>query len=328
MKLKFLYLLVISIFATNFGMAQSTSDIQNLPKAYQLGPGDEITVSVINEKEYDFKTIVDRNGFIEVPFHETPILAKCKTEREVKTEISTLLAKYLRKPQLSLLVTEKSRPSVMIYGEVVKNTQVDLTRRMTLIEALAVAGGVREEAGGMVQVIRTQTPPCADGDVDWQPDPEDETNTRLRMYSLAAVSKGTADVNPVIYPGDIVVVLKAMPVYINGEVQNPQGILLKEGGTTLMDAIAKVGGIKREAKTKDIKIYRQKDGSKDREVISVNYDLIQKNQQKDPLLEPYDIIIVDKAKESLAKSILNVALGAGKAIVTSSSYNIGYRVVY
>ncbi|MEJ7699966.1 MAG: hypothetical protein WKF71_10025 [Pyrinomonadaceae bacterium] len=69
-----------------------------------------------------------------------------------------------------------------------------------------------------------------------------------------------------------------------------------------MQALAMVGGVRREAKTKDIKIYRLKANSKDRETISVNYDSIKKGQQKDVMLEPYDIVEVDKAKKSIQQS--------------------------
>ena len=330
MKLKLLYIFLVSIFLSVAAFAQpdpaATPPV--LSKGYVLGPGDEITVKVLGEQDYDFTTVVDENGRIEVPFHENPVAARCKSEREIKGDILRLLEKYLKNPQLSVRVVQKSRPPATVYGEVRTPQQLELKRKVTLVEVLAFSGGVLEEAGGMVQVIRTQPPLCADLEADWKPDPLDETGTRLKMYSLANLNGGTDEVNPVIYPGDIVVVLKALPVYITGEVLQPQGIYLKEGGTTLTEAIGKIGGVKREAKTKDIKIYRQKVGSKDREVISANFDLIKKGLQKDPLLVPYDIIEVDKAKESLAKSILNVALGAGKAVLTSGSTNLGYKVIY
>ena len=52
------------------------------------------------------------------------------------------------------------------------------------------------------------------------------------------------------------------------------------------------------SETKDIKIYRLKPNSKDREIIAANYDLIRKQQQKDIMLQPYDIVEVDKARKA------------------------------
>ena len=126
----------------------------------------------------------------------------------------------------------------------------------------------------------------------------------------------------------MVVVQKASPVYITGEVITPQGIFLKEGGLSLSEAIAKIGGVRREAKTKDIKIYRLKANSKDREIIKANYDLIRKGQQKDIMLEPFDIVEVDKAKKNIAQTILEMALGVGRTALGGFGNALTTRVLY
>ena len=46
------------------------------------------------------------------------------------------------------------------------------------------------------------------------------------------------------------------------------------------------------------------------------------------MLEPYDIVEVDKAKDSIAQTIIKLALGVGKTVVTSGASSIGYRVLY
>ncbi|MCA1608150.1 MAG: SLBB domain-containing protein, partial [Acidobacteria bacterium] len=103
--------------------------------------------------------------------------------------------------------------------------------------------------------------------------------------------------------------------YITGEVVTPVNIYLKDGGVSLQRAIAMVGGVRREAKTKDIKIYRLKPNSNDRKIISANYDLILKGKQKDIMLEPYDIVEVDKAKKSIFQTVLEIATNSAKTIV-------------
>jgi len=228
-------------------------------------------------------------------------------------------------------VTErKSRPPATIYGEVNKPQEITLMRKATLVEILAISGGVKDEAGGMIQVFRTRAPLCSDGrdDSDWKVTGGDATDVPSRMYSLASVRLGKEEANPVIYPGDVIVVQKASPVYVTGEVVAPQGIYLKEGGMTLTEAIAKIGGVRREAKTKDIKIYRLKPNSKDREVIAANYDLIKKGQQKDLMLEPYDIIEVDKAKKSIGQTILEVVTGAARTGLSSMTGGLGSSILY
>ena len=296
-------------------------------KGYRMWPGDEVTGKVLGETDFDFVSTVSEEGTIVVPFDTTPIIAKCRTEDEVKADVAKLLGRYLKNPMFQFRVTDrKSRPPATISGEVNAPQQVILYRKVTLLELLSVAGGAKEEAGGTVQVFRTQPPTCADDkSANWLAG--DTTGVPSRVYNLSEV-RVAGDANPVIYPGDVVIVQKAAPVYITGEVANPQGVYIKEGGLTLHDAIAKLGGVRREAKTKDIKIYRLKPNSTEREIISTNYDSIRKGLAKDIMLQPYDIVEVDKAKDSIGKIIMDLAIGAGKSAIGSVTQGVGYRVMY
>lgn len=331
MILKSLFCLLLVFVVTGIASAQVVPVSAVPQKGYMVGPGDEITGKVLGEPQFDFVATVDEDGKIEVPFFDKPVTAKCRSERELRTDITALLAKYLRSPQIAVRVTErKSRPPATIYGEVRKPEQVVLMRKATLVELLAGAGGVTDEAGGMIQIFRTQPPICNDGDADsnWKPESNAAGDVPSRMYSLSSVRSGKDEANPIIYPGDVIVVQKASPVYITGEVVAPQGIYLKEGGLSLTEAIAKIGGVRREAKTKDIKIYRLKSNSKDRDVLTANYDLIKKGEQKDIMLEPYDIVEVDKSRKSIGQTILEVVAGAARSGVSSLSGGLGTRVLY
>lgn len=297
-------------------------------KGYRIWPGDEVTGKVLGETEFDFVSTVSEDGTIIVPFDSRPIVAKCKTEDEVKTEVNKLLGKYLKNPMLSFRVTDrKSRPPATISGEVNSPQQVILYRKVTLLELLSVSGGPKEEAGGTIQVFRTQPPLCEDDkSANWMT--ADSAGVPSRIFNLRDVRVANAEANPIIYPGDVVVVQRAAPVYVTGEVANPMGLYIKDGGLSLQDAIAKLGGVKREAKTKDIKIYRRKGNSMDHEIITANYDLIRKGQQKDIMLEPYDIVEVDKAKDGIAKTILDIAINGGKQAIGAVTQGVGYRVMY
>jgi protein involved in polysaccharide export with SLBB domain len=326
--------IVLALFAftadNGFGQQQPKPNM-SLAKGYQIGPGDEITVKVLGEPQFDFVATVDENGALEVPFFEQPIIAKCKTERELRADVATVLGRYLRNPQMSLRISDsKSRPPVTIYGEVKAPQQVVLMRRATLVELLAFSGGVTEDAGGVVQVFRTQPPICAEQNPEsnWVASSSDPLDVPSRVFSLSNIQQGQDDAAVEIVPGDVIIVHKASPVYITGEVAQPQGIYLKERGLTLTEAIAKVGGVRRESRTKEIKIYRQKPNSKDRDIIVANYELIKRGEQVDPVLEPYDIVEVDKAKDTVAQTLVKVFLGAGRTVVSSVSSGVGYRILY
>lgn len=329
MKLKFIFAVIFSLFIFDSINAQNMPPTLTSAKGYLLGPGDEISVKVQGESDYDFITTVDEDGKFLVL--DKILIAKCKTEAELKAEVTKILEKYLKAPQLSLRVTDrKSKPPATVYGEVKTPAQVMLMRKVTLMEVISFSGGPTEDAGGTVRIFRTQPPICTEdyGESNWKPDSTNPADVPSKTFAMSNVKLGTDSSNPVIYPGDVILVEKASPVYVTGEVANPQAVLIKEGGLSLFDAVAKLGGPKREAKTKDIKIYRRKANSDSPEMISANYDLIRTGKQKDIMLEPYDVVVVDKAKDSIGKILLDLAIGTGKGAITSVTNGIGYRVMY
>lgn len=311
MYLRTLAVFVFATILTVTALGQDVPPDAAPEKGYLIGPGDEITGKVLGESEFDFVATVDENGKIEIPFFGKPIVAKCRSERELRTEVTNLLKEYLKSPQLSLRVTQRnSRPPVSIYGEVRQQQQVNLTRRAYLLELISYAGGETEKSGGMITVFRTRPLMC---DEEVAPDGwnagEGGGGVPSRMYSLASLRQGRPEANPEILPGDVIVVQKASPVYITGEVIRPGEFSIPEGGLPLTQAIAMASGITREAKTKNVKIYRRKTGTPQPEIVAVNFDEIKKGSQKDVMLQPFDIVEVDKAKKSVGDMLLEIVTG-------------------
>jgi len=310
-KVLFIFILVICFFQSIFGQAPTT----NQPtQGYMLGPGDVISIRVLGEKDFEVdKATVDEDGRIQLPYSEEGIMARCKTEKDLRAEVIKIYSKYLRNPQVTIQINErKSRPPATIYGEVRTPQQVILTRQVRLLELLGFSGGVIEDkAAGMVQVTRTQPPMCIDEKEreKWNQETNYGLNAPSSLYSLASIKQAQNEANPIIYPGDIVIVMKAPPVYVIGEVMAIKEILITENGLSLSEAIAQAGGFNREAQKKDIVIQRIKPNSRERENISVNYEMIKKGQQKDIMLEPNDIVVVNKTKKSVGETILDIIKG-------------------
>jgi polysaccharide biosynthesis/export protein len=312
MHLRSLAVILLTLAGISLVFGQTVPTDVDPPKGYLIGPGDEITGKVLGEKEFDFVSTVDENGRIEVPFFEKPIAAQCLSERELRVEVTKLLTKYLRTPQLSLRVTDrKSRPPVSVYGEVRNQQQFALTRRAYLLELLTVAGGESDKSGGMVTVFRTRPPMCGDANLtaEWKVSGEGGLGAPSRTYSITSLKQGSEGSNPEIFPGDVILVHKASPVYVTGEVVRPGELVIPEAGLPLTQAIAMASGITREAKTKTVKVYRRKTGSPQPEVIAVNFDQIKKGLQKDVMLQPYDIVEVDKAKKGIGDILYDVVVG-------------------
>lgn len=315
MRDRLLLLFISAFLLAGSAFAQTEAATANTPQGYLIGPGDEITAKVLGESQFDFVATVDQDGKIEVPFFDKPVDATCKSERELRQDVSNLLSKYLKSPQVSLRVTQRnSRPPVNVYGEVRGQAQqFNLTRRAYLLELISYAGGVTEKSNGMVQVFRTRPPMCREGGhaAEWKVEGNGDNGLSVpsKVYSLASLRLGREEANPEIFPGDIIVVPKASPVYLTGEVIRPGEVSIPDGGLPLTQAIAMASGITREAKTKNVKIYRRNPNSPEPQVLAVNYDQIKKGLEKDIMLQPFDIVEVDKSKKSIGDILLEAVTG-------------------
>lgn len=311
------------IIVTNLSVGAQISVPLEERGGYLVGPGDEITVKVLGDSQFDFVATVDDDGKLEVPFVDTRVDAKCRTEKDLRLAVAKAMSKFLRNPMVNLRVSErKSRPPTSVVGQVKQPQGVILVRETRLRELLAFVGGQTEDAGGMVQIYRAKAPVCSTDAVAY------DGNTPYRLYSIGALNSGNEDANPMVYPGDVVDVQKAAPIYITGEVRQPMGIRLSEGGTSLTQAIAMVGGINREARSSSVKVYRLKADKTSRDIITADLKQIKSGAQKDIILEPYDIVEVDKAKKNIGETILELAIGAGKSAMGSVTGGVGYRVLY
>src|SRR5262245_57812462 len=70
-------------------------------KSYLLGPGDVINVRVFGQPDLSSTVPVDSDGNLtSLPFLETPIPAKCRTEKQVQKDIATAYSKFINNPQV------------------------------------------------------------------------------------------------------------------------------------------------------------------------------------------------------------------------------------
>src|SRR5207237_4811947 len=124
-------------------------------------------------------------------------------------------------------------------------------------------------------------PMCADSGAvaEWNKDTDTGLGVSTRIYSLAAIAQGSNEANPEILPGDIINVPKAAPVYVTGEVMRAGEFDLPAGGLPLTQAIAMANGMSREAKNKNVKIYRKKPGASQPELIIANRNAIKNGKE-------------------------------------------------
>jgi polysaccharide biosynthesis/export protein len=328
MKVRVLLLFVLSFSLFQISFGQETSATVQTPQGYMLGPGDVVEGKILGEDQFNFVSTVDEDGKIQVPFFEEGVSAKCKTEKELRGDVAKLLSKYLKNPQVSVRVIEggrRSRPPAVVSGEVNLQQQVVLTRKARLLELITFAGGLKKEASGMIEVFHTQPPVCTDEEeaAFWKTQLASDSDVPSRLYSYNTLKLGKDVSNPIIYPGDLIVARKAPPVYVIGEVMTLKEITITESGLSLMEAVAQAGGFSREAKKKEITVQRLKPNSKEREFIKVNYEQIKSGKQKDLMLQPDDIVVVDKTKKSVGQTILEILTGG----IQSAANSLPIRVL-
>src|SRR5215208_6752461 len=276
-------------------LQSSAMDIQG-SKTYLLGPGDVLDIRVFGQPELTSTVSVDSDGNLSsLPFLETPIRAKCRSDKEVQKEIATAYAKFINNPQVSVRISERnSRQPATVFGAVRQAARVEMKRKVRLNELMAVSGGFTERAAGTIQILHTEPLMCPEPGEESEAAPIDGTKIPLQILKISDLRSGKIEANPVIRPGDYVLVTEAEPVYITGAVLSPGGIYLREE-LMLSRALAMVGGPRKEAKLTDVKVFRQVPGSANQEVIHVDVAAIKKNQKPDFPLQAYDVVEVSEA---------------------------------
>jgi polysaccharide export outer membrane protein len=312
--------------------ASSSVDNQGI-RNYLLGPGDILDVRIFGQPDLNSTAEIDSDGNISsLPFLENPIPAKCRTEKEVQKDIAAAYGKYLKKPQISVRITQRnSRQPATVFGAVRQPTRIQMQRKVRLNELMAASGGFTERASGTIQILHTEPVMCPGPGEEAEAAPIDGTKIPLSLVRISDLRAGKLEANPIIRPGDYILVTEAEPVYITGSVVAPQGVFIRDQ-LTLGRALAMVGGARKEAKMSDIRIYRQKPGSPEQDTIHVDYSAIKKKQKPDVVLEPYDIIEVPEAgmfsSTRIGTTLMGAVSGVFNGAVSAGGQILPTRVLY
>ncbi|HEY0431334.1 MAG TPA: polysaccharide biosynthesis/export family protein [Pyrinomonadaceae bacterium] len=310
----------------------STVDSQGI-RNYLLGPGDTLDVRVFGQPDLNALVEVDSDGNLSsLPFLEAPISARCRTEKELQKEITKAYGKYLKNPQVSVRISErKSRQPATVFGAVRQPTRVQMQRKIRLNELIVVSGGFTDRASGTIQILHTEPLMCPQPGEEALALPIDGTKVPFEIVKISELRAGKSQANPVVRPGDYIMVTEAEPVYITGSVIAPQGIFLRDQ-LTLSRALAMVGGTRKEAKISEITIYRQKPGAQDQEKLVFDYGAIRKNKAPDVFLQAYDVIEVPEAGmfsgSRIIPTLTGLVTGSLGGIVTQGGSSIAQRVIY
>ncbi len=282
---------------------------------YRIGPGDLIDVRVFGHPEMSGERRVDTFGHIRLPFLEE-MQAACLTEAQLARAIEEKYRKYLRSPQIDVLIKDYQSQPVAVLGSVGHPGRFLLQRRVRLLEMLALAGGASLGAGSSLHLIRSKDYDfCSQGNQTTKLSPKPEGkgldsapkgsnddklfNGTFVAVNLRDLMNGAPEANLFVEPGDIISIPEADQVFLTGGVMRPGPIPLRQA-TTLLQAIGIAGGFYPDAAKTRIRVLRQVPGSAERKEEIYDYEAIQKRKAKDVELQPNDLVEVPS---STAKSM-------------------------
>ncbi len=113
--------------------------------SYSVAPGDVLRIAVWKEPELSGDVFVRLDGMITVPL-VGDIRAAGKTTGQIAAEVRDGLRPFLETPQVTVTVTQAVSARFYVIGEVTTSGAFPLTGRITVLQALALAGGFREFA--------------------------------------------------------------------------------------------------------------------------------------------------------------------------------------
>jgi protein involved in polysaccharide export with SLBB domain len=151
------FLILLTLFLVPFSLeaAREGSAKAGVSRNYKIGVGDLLQIEVYDEKDLTKEVRVLTDGYISFPLLGS-IEAAGRSVTQLEKYITKLLAaKYLVNPQVTVFVKEFS--SVFVFGEVRKPGSFPLYGRMTVFEAVTLAGGFTEVANpSKVKVVRME----------------------------------------------------------------------------------------------------------------------------------------------------------------------------
>jgi len=260
---------------------------------YKIGPEDLLEISVFEEEKLNKTVRVTSRGNISLPLLGI-LRVKDLTATELEKEIRDLLAeKYLQDPHVSVFIKEYRSQRISVMGAVEKPGVFYVTGQKTVLDMLALAGGLKENAGQLLFLTRPPRP--IEEAVKGEKDLDEQTPKTFMIDVKELLVKGDLTLNLPLNHGDIINIPVSGKVFVGGEVKRPGGFPLKGKRMTVSQAIAMAEGLKPEANGAETKIFRYSEKGTEREALSVNVYAIQKGGSEDTYLKENDIIIVPKS---------------------------------
>jgi polysaccharide export outer membrane protein len=224
-----------------------------------LGAGDVIRITVYGSPDLTLETRVGDAGSISYPLVGQVAVGGLSAAAAEK-KIAGLLAGggYVRKPQVNIIVTAVQSQTVSVLGQVNRPGRYPVEGKRSLMEMLAMAGGIASDGADRVSLIRSRAGRTARDEIDL----------------VQMMRAGQLGDDPRVAGGDVVFVERAPKFYIYGEVQRP-GALRLERAMTVTQALSAGGGLSPRGTERGLLIKRRDGAGQVRTIEARGDDLIQ-----------------------------------------------------
>ena len=276
----FIFITILFLFTLFlFTLSTFSQEQEKVITDYRIGARDLLDISVFGLNDLNRTVRVSEDGKITLPLvGEIEVEGLTKTELERK--LSQLLEeKYLQNPQVTVFIKEYQSRKVSVLGAVKNPGSYELLRNQTLLHIISQAGGLTNEAGDEISIIRLQ---------------KDGSNRTLKVSIEELFLNSNAELNIPLQPNDIINIPidKIVLVYVFGQVRNPGALEVRRSNIpTLLQAIAQAGGFSDRASKSGVVIKRKDEKGIERQ-MKVNVRSIIKGKKKDIQLKENDVVYV------------------------------------
>lgn len=280
------------------------------PQSFLIGPGDILSIRVFQVQDLSGEVSVEHDGKIALPFVHQRLPVAGKTATQVAEEIAGLLRAQglVNSPQVVVSIKEQRSGPVSVLGAVRTPSVFQASHPMTLMTALARAGGLSEEAGSIAIIRRAAAaaPASAVGTAS-------AGTVTVELERLLSGEDNSLDIP--IQGGDTITVPPAGVVYVLGAVQRPGGFSMKSGAekVTVLTALALAQDVKSTARPEKSVIIRRSQNAPESQV-PIDLKKVLAGKAGDPVLQANDILFVPdssskKALRRVAETALQITTG-------------------
>ncbi len=262
-----------------------------------IGPGDLLNVVVFETPELSASVRVNQDGDANLPVLGAVHLAGLSAQQASTTlEDGYRIRGLLLNPHVTVSETEFASQGASVLGEVRSPGVYPTLGSRRLLDMLSLAGGVSSTAGRLASIVHR-------GD-----------SAHPQQIALQPTPASLhAQVNPVILPGDTVIVAKAGVVYVIGDVLRPGGILVDNNERlSIIEALSLAGGMNKTAALSQTKLIRKLPAG--REEVDLDLKHILYGKQADILVSDGDILYVPS---STGKTFLYRGIEAAFGLATN-----------